>query len=149
MSAEMRGMREGLDRVMHSLTPRGVSVNPAFDAVAISREANHRIPASNDILPDPMSANSIARPSTSELVLGRGQFNPEFALDMSQTRLPAKGLNTAASEAASGDDEVLKRRRLGLDHGRMKSCTQCRLHKVMSRSLSPQGIKLTRLLDQM
>ena len=142
-------MREGLERVMHRLSPRSVSANPTFDAMAISGEVNHRIPTPNDSLPGPVGGDSIMRSSTSELASGRGPFNPEFALDVSQTSLPATGLNTAASEAASGEDEILKRGRPTRDHSRIKSCTQCRLHKVLSSSLSPPEIKLTRLLDEM
>jgi hypothetical protein len=131
----MRGMREDLERLTERLTPRSMSANPAFNPTAFPGEANHRVPTPNDTLPDPMHGDSIAQLSTSELVSGGGLFSSEFAFDMSQASLPAKGLSTTASEAASGEDEGSNRRRLSRENGRIKSCTQCRLHKVLSRSL--------------
>jgi len=145
----MRSMMEDFERAMHRLPPPTVSQNPTVDAVAIPEETNHRISTPNDTLPDSIVNDSITRPSASQLVSDGGPFNAEIAFDVSQASLPANGLATAASETGSEEDEVLKERRSRRDNRRIKSCTHCRRHKVLSRSLSLSEIKLTRLLDEM
>ena len=133
----MRSKRKGLERVMHRLSPRSLSENPTFDAFAISEEGNHPVPTANNILPDPMVNDGITGSSASKLVSNAGRFSSEFAFNMSQASPPANDLSTAASEAGSGSGEVSNQRRLSRGHGRIKSCIQCRQHKVLSRSSSP------------
>lgn len=148
MGEEMRSNREGLERVMNRLSPRSVLANPTLDAFAIPEEGSHRITALNDTPPDPIGGDSIARSSTSGLISGRDPFNPDVAFDVPQTSLTAKGLSKATIEARSGEDENLKNSRPNHGHGRIKSCTQCRLHKVLSHFLSSSEVRLTRLSDE-
>jgi hypothetical protein len=143
MTAEMRSMREGLQRVMHRLSPHGVSANASFEGITVLGEGNDPINVSINTPPDTMGGGSITQSSTTELVSSGDTFNVDFPFDASQTSLPANGLSEAASEAASGDDEVSKRRRLSGNHDRVKSCTQCRLHKVRYPFFSSTKGRLT------
>ncbi|RFU34161.1 hypothetical protein B7463_g2163, partial [Scytalidium lignicola] len=67
-----------------------------------------------------------------------GPFNPQLAFDVSQTSLPAKGLGTAASEAAPGEDEVLKKAHLaGKNEEPRRRLTQRRLHTDHPVAITP------------
>jgi len=149
MSSEIRIMREGFERVIHRLPAPTASQVPTFDANAIPEEANHQILTPKDTLLEPMVNDNTTRSSASQLISDRGPFYSEIAFDVSQTTLPANGLSRAASGISSGDDEVLKDRRLSRDNRRIKSCTHCRRHKVLSRSLLLSELKLIWLLDEM
>ena len=148
MTAEMRSMRDGLQRVMHRLAPHCVPANESFEAIPISGDAIDQIIISTNTPMDTMGGDSVTRPSTTELVSTGGALNADFPFDASQKSLPANGLSEAASEAASGDDEVSKRRRFSRNHGRVKSCTQCRLHKVRFPFLTSTKWRLSQCLDE-
>jgi len=149
MSSEIRSMRGGFDRIVHKSPAPTASQVPTFDANAIPEEANHQILTPKDTLLEPTVNDNTTRSSASQPVSDRGPFYSEIAFDVSQTTLPANGLSRAASGTSSGDDEVLKDRRLNRDNRRIKSSTHCRRHKVLYRSLLLSKITLIRLLDEM
>lgn len=123
------GIQGELDGIMHGVSPRRVSATQAFDAIAIPAPGNPQIAAFNDPLPDLSSGKINMTCSSNGFITEEGSSNTQCPLNTSHTKPLVAYLNTAPSDTPRGGDK--HSRLLRRDHSRIKSCTSCRLHKVL------------------
>ena len=105
MEAEMRIIREHLDKVMNRSISPSTSETPAFEAATVPAEASLRIRAHNGTLPDSM-IDVVTETSLIESPPPRGPTSSEFAFDVARESLQAIGMNPVESAAPSCEDEL-------------------------------------------